>query len=167
MSFEYLAPLLQKYRGKGILVDTNLLLLLLVGSIDTRLLERFKPTANHGFTSSDYELLCWMMGQFRKILTTPHVLSEVSNLSFQPKGAPGKLLLNEIIALSQRADEHYEASRKLAVKDEFREFGLTDTAMANLPSNQYLVLTVDFPLSGWLEKQGVDVVNFTRLRPQF
>ncbi len=166
MSFENLAPLFQKYRGKGVLVDTNLLLLLLVGSIDPKHLARFKPTANRAFTPSDYELLCWMIGQFPKIFTTPHVLTEVSNFSKQEKGKIGKLLVNEIISLSRRAHEFYEESRKLVVKDGFREFGLTDTAISNLPSNRFLVLTVDFPLSGWLEKRGIDVVNFNRFRPQ-
>ncbi len=165
MSFEHLAPLFEKYRGKGVLVDTNLLFLLLIGSIDPKLLGKFKPTANLGFTRSDYDLLCWMINQFSKLFTTPHVLTEVSNYSEQLKGEPGQLLVNEIISLSQRADELYEKSRKLVVKDGFREFGLTDTAIGNLPSDRFLVLTVDFPLSGWLEKRGVDVVNFNKLRP--
>src|SRR6266487_2653089 len=166
MSFEYLAPLFEKYRRKGVLVDTNLLLLLLVGSIDHRMLDKFKPTANHGFTASDYDLLCWIIDRFPRIFTTPHVLTEVSNWSERLKGDAGQLLVSQIILLSQRADEVYETSRKLVVRDGFREFGLTDTAISNLPSDRFLVLTVDFPLSVWLEKQGVDVVNFTRLRPQ-
>jgi hypothetical protein len=166
MSFEHLAPVFEKYRGKGVLVDTNLLLLLLVGSIDRTLLDKFKPTANRGFTPSDYDLLCWMIDQFPRILTTPHVLTEVSNYSEQLKGDAGQLLVNKVILLIQRADECYEKSQALVVKDGFREFGLTDTAIGNLPSNRFLVLTVDFPLSGWLEKRGIDVVNFNRFRPQ-
>ena len=166
MSFEHLAPLFEKYRGKGVLVDTNLLLLLLVGSIDGKHLSEFKPTANRGFTASDYELLCWMLDQFPRILTTPHILTEVSNHAEQLKGKPGQLLVDEITRLSQKADEHYEKSRELVVKDGFRKFGLTDTAIGNLPAGQFLVLTVDFPLSGWLQKRGVDVVNFNQLRPQ-
>jgi hypothetical protein len=81
MSFEYLAHLFEKYRGKGVLVDTNLLLLLLVGAIDPKHLAKFKPTANHGFTASDFALLCWIIDQFPRIFTTPHVLTEVSGNS--------------------------------------------------------------------------------------
>lgn len=164
MTFGHLAPLFEKYRGKGVLVDTNLLLLLLVGSIGVKHLSEFKPTANRGFTASDHKLLCWMIDQFPRILTTPHILTEVSNYADHFKGERRSLLIDEVARLSRQADEHYQKSQELVGRQGFREFGLTDTAIASIPAGRFLVLTVDFPLAAWLQKSGVDVVNFNHYR---
>jgi hypothetical protein len=47
--------LLEKYAGKGVLVDTNILLLLFVGSFDRTKISVFKRTSR--FTPEDYDKL--------------------------------------------------------------------------------------------------------------
>ncbi len=56
------------------------------------------------------------------------------------------------------------ARHGLAQAESFAKFGLTDTAIVKLVKDQFLVLTDDFPLSNYLGKQGVDVLNFNHLR---
>jgi hypothetical protein len=47
--------LIGKHRSKGVLVDTNLLVLLLVGLVNKRRIRRFKRTRD--FTPADFDLL--------------------------------------------------------------------------------------------------------------
>ena len=63
----------------GLLVDTNLLVLLVVGSVNRDRIETFKRTSK--YTKADYDLLTRVLGAFQKIYTVAHVLAEVSNLT--------------------------------------------------------------------------------------
>ena len=81
MTFQQFTPLFEKYRNKGLLLDTNLLLLLLIGSGVPHLLETFKPIQNQGFKKKDFELLARACSFFKTLITTPHILTETSNHS--------------------------------------------------------------------------------------
>ena len=152
----------QRYRQAGILVDTNILLLLFIGAFDQDLIQRFKRTRQ--FTVEDYATLTSILGLFDKIATNPHILTEVSNLSGQ-LGEPArseyfKKFSSDIILL----EEENMASRDVATMQEFVRFGLTDTGIIRLARRRYLVLTDDFRLSQYLQNAGVDVVNFNHIR---
>jgi hypothetical protein len=71
--------LIAKHQAKGVLVDTNLLVLLLVGLVNKRRILDFKRTQN--FTIEDFDLLSRLISWFGKLFTTPHVLSQVSDLT--------------------------------------------------------------------------------------
>ena len=73
--------LVQKHRKNGLLIDTNLLLLFFIGSFNRQLISTFKRT--HQFTEDDYVLLVDLMLRFGRLITTPNILTEVSNLSNQ------------------------------------------------------------------------------------
>jgi len=161
---ESLVPLVGKYRRKGLLVDTNVLLLLLVGSVDPSLVESFKITANQGFAEADFELLRAFIRTFQKVVTTPHILTEVSNQAGKLKGESHQKVFLGLVSLIERLEEHSETTQSLAKSEAFLKFGLTDTAISQLAEKGYLVLTVDYPLVGHLEKRGVDAVNFNHLR---
>lgn len=74
--------LIEKHRAKGVLVDTNLLVLLLVGTVNKQRIPNFKRTED--FTIEDYELLVRLINWFGKLIATPHVLSQVSDLTDLP-----------------------------------------------------------------------------------
>src|SRR6266700_1750334 len=76
---EHLEHLLMKYRSKGVMVDTNLLLLFFIGSIDRSLVETFKRTRT--FVVEDFDLLLKFLECFERICTCPQVLTEVANLA--------------------------------------------------------------------------------------
>jgi hypothetical protein len=164
MSLDFFATLMGKNHHKGLLVDTNVLILLLVGSLDTKLIGDFKITANQGFDEADFDLLCSFIGQFQKIVTTPHILAEVSNHADKIKGDARIKIFGQLACLIEQFDEHAEPSRSLVKSDAFVRFGLTDAAISSLASKKFSVLTVDFPLMGYLKKQNVDVINFNHLR---
>ena len=163
MSNPLFSELVQRYCTAGVLVDTNILLLLFVGSIETRLIKQFKRTRER-FEERDFDLIMSFLALFKsRIVTTPHILTEVSNLAGQ-LGSRKKQFFPHFAKGISRLIEHYEPSANLARAGSFAKFGLTDAAIINLVQDQFLVLTDDFPLANYLSKQGVDVINFNHLR---
>lgn len=74
----------QRYREtyglNKLVLDTNLLLLLLIGSFKIDSLTKCKCTQK--YNSEDYKLLLQIISFFeKKIVITPHILAEFSNLS--------------------------------------------------------------------------------------
>ena len=159
-----LHPLVQKYRRKGILVDANLLVVLLVGKLGPAHLKNCRATKSKSFTPDDYSLLVQGVTKFDTLVTTPHILTEVSNLA----GSLRDPLLGEFRAVFRAVVENMsEQSRpamEIARDAHFLRFGLTDTAITLIAPGRYLVLTVDLPLCGLLQRRKVDVINFNHFR---
>lgn len=74
---DYLLKLIQKYKQKGILIDTSILLLYIVGSFDINLIRTFKRTQM--FSENDFKIVPKFIDYFELKITTPHVLTEVSD----------------------------------------------------------------------------------------
>jgi hypothetical protein len=66
-------------RINGILVDTNLLVLLIVGSVNRERVSQFKRTSD--YSPADWDLLIGILEQISRRYTLPHVLAEVSTLT--------------------------------------------------------------------------------------
>jgi hypothetical protein len=150
------------HRSEGLLIDSNLLLLLFVGLHDRTRIEKFKRTAQ--FTVKDFERLIAFVERFKEVITTPSILTEVSNLLGQ---LPDKLRYSFYQHFAyglKNLDEHYTPSQELGDEKGFPKFGLTDMAILRAASGKYLVLTDDFRLTQYLEGQNIDVINFNHLR---
>jgi hypothetical protein len=63
----------------GLLVDTNLLVLYAIGTVNRRRIETFKRTRQ--YTEGDFDKLLRVLNAFTPLCTLPHVLAEVSNLT--------------------------------------------------------------------------------------
>lgn len=160
---QYIDTLIGRYRDNGVLVDTNLLLLYLVGAYDPYRIQRFSRTEQ--FDPDDFLVLDNFLQQFGRVVTTPHILTETSNLLGQLSGqvkAGCFLLLRESIS---RMREHSASAAAVAANPGFLQFGITDAAIAEAAPNAYMVLTDDLPLYGYLSNRGVDVLNFNNIRP--
>jgi|ERR1035437_4629122 hypothetical protein len=155
---------MNKFHRKSLLVDTNLLLLLLVGSLGPSLIRKQKITANQGFDERDFSQLRDFTCRFQHWVTTPHILTEVSNHADKVKGLDHGEFIRKFLSLIDKLDECSETSKSLTKTDAFARFGLTDTAISHLADKSFLVLTVDFLLAGYLQKKGVDVINFNNVR---
>ncbi len=154
--------LFSEYRQKGILIDTNILLLYFVGAVNRARISKFNRTEK--FTPEDYDLLLEVISFFSKRVTTPNILTEVNSLINQlgePERSQCLVLFSRSIAL---LDENYIPTKIVSQRSEFMRFGLTDCGILELAYNQYLVLTDDLKLAVHLQSQGVDVVNFNHLR---
>ena len=154
--------LIGRYRESGVLVDTNILLLYFVGAFDRTQVSRFKRTQK--FAEEDHEILERFLGNFKKIVTTPNILTEVSNLAGQ-LGEPAKRSCFEILAQGiTLLDEHYIQSKTVAKMGEFAGFGLTDSGIIHVSRGRFLVLTDEWKLAQYLENLGVHVLNFNHIR---
>jgi hypothetical protein len=159
-----LQSLIVKYRSRGILLDSNLLVLLFVGLTAPDLVGDFKRTKNQGFTEKEFSLLQSVVETFSRIITTPYILTETSNYIFQLHGEKQQLALQIIAKSIQSFKERRPESKKLVLAKGFFNFGLTDTAILDLPPKRYLVLSIDAALVIALQKKGVEVINFNHLR---
>ena len=63
---------------KQIVVDTNLLLLLVIGITDRSLIAKHKRTRS--FEAEDFDLLVSVLAGYDQVVVTPHIMTEVSNL---------------------------------------------------------------------------------------
>jgi rRNA-processing protein FCF1 len=159
--------LYERHRGNRVLLDSNLLLLFLVGGYSLSLIRTFKRVSD--YSVQDYRLLVEFLGSFKILVVTPHVLTEVSNLANSlPQGIKTEWFRSFAELLASQGStpglrEHHIAADAIAKTREFYAFGITDAAIS-LISSDTLVVTADYRLSGTLRKKGVEVLNFSDLR---
>jgi hypothetical protein len=155
--------LIDKHRAKGVLVDTNLLVLFLVGTVNRQRIANFKRTGD--FTIEDYELLVHLIGWFGKLIATPHVLSQVSDLTdlAGKELVASRALFKRLVI--EEIEETYDVSRSLVADSCFDRFGLTDAAIATVCSRGVLALTTDLGLYLMLQERKIDALNFNHIRP--
>lgn len=145
----------------ALLVDTNLLVLLIVGSLDIEQVERFKRT--RAYSREDYALLAAFAAGFRRMLTTPNVLTEVSNLVGQLGEPLRRRALVALGILAGQFEERFRASRELVLEPSFPRLGLTDSSVIFAAEAEVTVLT-DLDLYVRLSSSGVTSINFNHLR---
>jgi rRNA-processing protein FCF1 len=146
----------------GLLVDTNLLVLFVVGKVNRNRIEAFKRTCQ--YSKTDYDLLVRVLSKFERIYTVAHVLAEVSDLT-DLRGAEkshARHVLKETISLLYEP----EMSSARAAEDRlYHDLGLADAAIGAVTrAHNCAVLTDDLDLYLRLSLDGIPVLNFTHLR---
>lgn len=148
----------------GLLIDTNLLVLLLIGLVNPARIETFKRTRQ--YTRADYDLLINAVSRFSDLYTLAQVMAEVSNLTdlSGPESALARHALKELLTT---LDEPVISSIRAATNVHYTRLGLTDAAVIELARELNLtVLTDDLDLYLALTRVGVTAFNFTHLRSQ-
>jgi hypothetical protein len=159
---EYINELVARYQNKGLLIDTNLLLLYFIGAFDPDRIPKFKRTM--AFTVNEFWLLMTFLKVFDKLVTTPNVLTEVSNLSGQLAENLRVPFYSDFADRIPLLEEHYVPSVGASSMAHFSKIGLTDSAIVRLVKDKYLVLTDDLNLVGYLQNRSIDVINFNHIR---
>jgi hypothetical protein len=169
MKAESSLRLLKRFHGKRLLLDTNLLLPYFMGCFYRVNLE----VPRHGaFKEDEFVLLAQIIQQFSKagrVLTTPHILTEVSGISKElGENRPAFLsFIRRLIGdLDERFDEKKIGAARLSNRDCFLKFGLADAVIIELAQDPLLVLTNDKPMARYLqqEKRRRNVVYFGDLK---
>jgi rRNA-processing protein FCF1 len=145
------------------LIDTNLLVLLILGGSDKRLVGNHKRLKN--FDLADYEELEKILSNATGFVTLSYILTETSNLieiGSKASAETARLFENFV----HQADELCASSEDIIDQHYFRRLGLTDAAIIHLARNQVHVLTVDHALCGILLDIGVKATNL-RHRTRF
>ncbi|MBM4046077.1 MAG: hypothetical protein FJ279_13260 [Planctomycetes bacterium] len=162
MTSDYLSLLIQMYRNTGVIYDTNVLLLYFCGLYDTKLITAFRRLSK--YTLDDFVILCRAATLFRQIVTTPHILSEVSNLLDDVPLHIREDAYKTFAAQLTVIEEVFLPATEVAKADCFGKLGLSDSGIRLLSQRPYLVLTDDFPLLSRLQSLGVTALNFNHLR---
>ena len=145
----------------GYFIDTNLLVLLVVGNEDPDLIARHRRLRR--FTADGYTLLSNFAAGVERLFVTPNTLTEASNLLGQhpdPERLYGRLRL-----LIEASEEIVVRSADASAQGAYSRLGLTDAALLEVVTADMPVLTVDVGLYlAALEKDPYAALNFDHYR---
>ena len=143
-------------------VDTNLFVLLLVGSVNKNRIRDFKRTQD--FTIEDFIMLSALVDWFGvSLVTTPHVLSQVSDLT-DLSGREAIIVRKIFKSTIEAAREMYDTAKHLIQNPLFERFGLGDASVGAVCAREVVVLTADVQLQLALAGSGLDAINFNHVR---
>jgi hypothetical protein len=155
-------PVLDPFLGWPVVLDSNLLLLYWCSSFDPALIRTFKRL--NAFDPRDIFILGETLAALGELRTTPHVLTEVSNLANAlPSWRKPAWSLHISTGIALIPEFHEPASTIMADSGSI-EFGLTDAALTRLASD-HAILTIDWRLASMLHSRGLAGINFKHLRP--
>ena len=144
-------------------IDANLLLLLVVGSVNRDAIARHRRLRE--FTRDDFGILLNLINQVERVLVTPNTLTETSNLlglHGEPERSPFFERLRLII---EQTEEIVVASANASSNNAFTRLGLTDAALLEVATKETPIITVDLGL--YLAASSSNpgsAINFTHLR---
>jgi hypothetical protein len=155
---------IRRHRHSGFLVDSNLLTLFLVGYFDVSLVPVFKRT--RAYSENDYELLSFILLECDRLVVTPSVLAEVSNLCAHLDSARRADFFKFVSRLlpSELFTERLVSLDGVARATGFVRLGFTDATIEQLSALGVPVLTDDLALYVHLNELNREAFNFTHLR---
>lgn len=142
----------------AILIDTNLLLLLLLGSVDRKQIGQHKRIRQ--YTAEQFDELETIASAASRHISTPHVLTETSNLLRlgEPRRLPG--LQTWFAEYCRLIDEILVPSREAVGTQSFLRLGLADAALLETcVRNDILIVTDDLRLHGSVSQAGGRALN--------
>lgn len=162
-----MTPLAERLAGKDLLLDTNLLLLLTVGlvrpeSVGGRRLEQY--------TLSHFHILCETVISAGRVILTPHVLAETSNLiKAALYGEPLRNALTVLMLDQLRFGDNSQSrvvlerpTPKVTLdRNDVYRLGVADAGLLSAAAVERTVLvTADFDLYSRAMHQGIEAENF-------
>ena len=148
---------------RGYFVDANLLVLLIVGRSEQRLIARHRRLRD--YSVADYHRLVDLLARVDRLFVTPNTLTEASNLLGQHGEPERSQLLEELRALIRRSEEVVVASADASAARAFMRHGLTDAVLLEAVSEETPLLTMDGDLYQEALAGGRETaVNFEHVR---
>jgi hypothetical protein len=141
-----------------LLVDANLLVLLVVGLASPEYIARHKRL--RAFGAEDFDLLRNLLAAARRVIVTPNVVTEASNLAGQIAEPARARIFAALRTVLEHTQEVYVESRKAAVLGVFPRLGIADAVTLDLLGNDMTLVTSDLDLYLEAARQGRDAVNF-------
>jgi predicted nucleic acid-binding protein len=146
----------------AIVLDTNLLVLLVVGATSKTLIGVHDRLA--AYSEADFDLLNDYLAAASQIVVTPHTLTESSNLLRQIRNPARDRISATLKALIGRAEERFADSQTVAEHADYLRLGLTDCALMTVAAGDEELLTVDLDLYLAALRRGGRAVNFNHVR---
>lgn len=145
-----------------VLIDTNLLILLIVGLTEEKMIGKHRRTRE--YDKESYDLLIDSLEDFSEILITPHILAETSNLIRQCE-EPLKTKVGECLSeLISKSEELQMAAATVVRRPEYLRIGLTDAGILQAQEGGATLLTDDNGLYLASLRSGHNAINFSHRR---
>jgi hypothetical protein len=152
-------------KGVPLLIDTNLLVLFVVGTAAKEYIAKHKKLT--AFTIEDYDMLVRIVSGASEVLVTPNTLTETSNLAAYIGEPARSKVLDVLRAVSRDSQERYVPSSAAAQRNEFIRLGLADAALLEIAAKDVALLTTDFDLYNAALVKGAKAFNFNHLRDRY
>lgn len=134
------------------LIDTNLALLLVVGTTNKAYISTHKRTKE--FTEEDYDQLLFQLEGFESLWITSHCLAEVSNLLKQTDEKKARELLSTLSSVGGKCRESHISKSDIFHSDLYNRLGVADTGFVQKSKRVDCSFTVDFDLYRAISKMG-------------
>ena len=125
-----------------VVIDANLLVLLVVGAVDRRLVGKHRRVRS--FEAEDYDLLLDLLQETSQpVVVTPNTLTEVSNLL---EDRNDRRFLRQLKELIEESEEIIVASSAASNNRAYEQLGLSDAVLLEIASAQRPLITADLDL---------------------
>jgi hypothetical protein len=145
-----------------ILIDTNALVVLLIGLMDSKLIAKHKRTSI--YEEQDFYDLLSAIGSLDKLVVLPNVWTEVDNLL---NGFARELkypYISKTIETMKATSETFIASLNGAESSNFIDLGLTDSLLLGYAKECDFLVTSDSSLSDYAVAHGIRVFDVVKNR---
>ena len=150
---------------KSVILDSNLLLLAVVGRTSRGYVGRHKRLKDYSL--ADFDILARILSKATRIIVPPNVFTEVSNLARnidEPARSRIAESLQSFVQAIEHVDECYVKSAEAMERTEFKRLGLTDSVLLALSKEPATLLTADLHLYLAATRAGYPAENFTHMR---
>jgi rRNA-processing protein FCF1 len=145
-----------------LIIDTNLLLLTVVGTVDPALIGKFDRTKK--YTVGDYDAVVSEMPRYSKLVITPGIAVETGNWIGYLKGIDYEAVWNRFCTLVGSACEIPVPSLTSCGHVDALRLGITDCSILIAAANDIVVLTDDRPLHKALCDHRIKALHLEQLR---
>lgn len=154
---------------KGLIIDTNLLALLLIGSHSQTIEQIRRCNRLSSYDLEDLKKVLLLASKACKIIVTPQILAELANITFDIRHDGGRSkYFEEVIKFITKTEEkhtHKDILMSQINLNILSKIGFADTSIVAIARDSgLLVLSDDGQLVGVLTTLGVNVLNINHLR---
>ena len=144
-----------------ILIDSNSLIVLVLGMIDPSLIEKNKRTSI--YSHKDFEQLLEVIVDFKNLVVLPNIWTEVDNLLNRMPGRHRYTYVQTLMMLTKETTEQFLQSKVAIESPSFFDLGLTDSAL-EVARECELLMTSDSKLSDHALALGINVYDLVAVR---
>lgn len=157
---------IRAHKNYGIILDTNVFLLYLIGVYDINFIKDFKRTVKYDI--EDFEWLKLVIKPFKSIYVTPQILAEAWNLFENIRDPKFSDFLDSTLHIFTLIDEEYINKNDIVQNSSLRHIGVTDTSIIEVAMNlNLLVITDDFRSVHHYMSRDISVLNINQLKSRY
>ncbi|MDB5479730.1 MAG: hypothetical protein JWO83_783 [Caulobacteraceae bacterium] len=147
---------------KPLLLDTNLLLLFVVGETNPDYIAKHKRL--QVFDKRDHQIVRGLIADSAGLVFCPNVTSETSNLLRYIHNPLKDFISDKFSDLLGRAEESYISSAEASRHQHYTKLGITDAVLLTLAKTGAVLFTDDLDLYLVATRDGLRAENYNHLR---